>query len=144
MEASTEPIGPEQRCRSDVCRHLQNCLTWLGRQLAMRTLGSMAVVVVDVLTDHRLEMPPIDDQHSIEAFASDAAGDALDEGVELVNVMAGTACLALGGRGPLLRVSHVSLTDRVQVGGYSPPGPPWTDTLPLAMTSSSASVHENP
>jgi acyl-CoA hydrolase len=32
----------------------------------------------------------------------------------LVNVMASvTSCLALGGRGLLLRVSHVSLTDRV-------------------------------
>ena len=41
----------------------------------------MAVVVIDVFTEHRLEVATADDQHSVETLATDGAHEALSEGV---------------------------------------------------------------
>jgi hypothetical protein len=42
-------------------------------------MRSMAVVVVDVLTDHQLEVTTVDDQHPIEALTTDGSDEALGE-----------------------------------------------------------------
>ncbi len=41
----------------------------------------MGVVVIDVLGDDRFELPPVEDQHPVEALAADRADESLSEGV---------------------------------------------------------------
>lgn len=80
VEESAEPIGSSHLGRVGVAEERPNA--WFGRRpLAKGAVRSMGVVVRGVLGKDRLEMAPADDEHPVEAFASEGADDAFTYGV---------------------------------------------------------------
>src|SRR3974390_2303871 len=66
---------------AQVFEFCRDCDPRLGRQLAERSMGSVVVVVLDVLADYEFEMTSADDPHAVEALTTDRADEAFCEGV---------------------------------------------------------------
>ena len=81
MDEATQTIGSLEPGGVGVAGGGRGRIGTGGRSLAEGAVGSVRVVVLDVLGEDCLEVTAAEDEHPVEALAPDGADDALTRGV---------------------------------------------------------------
>ena len=93
-QAPEDPVAVQHAARGPVC-------DWCGdrRPLVKGSVGSMLVIVPDVLVEDVLQVPPVVDQEPVGALSAGCAHPALGIGVGLHRRLHAMGTIGIGGCG---------------------------------------------